>query len=186
MSRWERVWKAIPGTKPTRYRRVWRDRSHKATALRALRLAQREIGTTEDPPGSNRTRYGREWRQNGVPWCGLAVASWWRRAGFNVPRDLALQIDYVPTLVQLAKERRHRLAIVHPSRVRPGDAVAFDFDGGSADHVGLFEAWIDRKAGVFTSIEGNTAIGNDSNGGEVMRRTRRLEQVEAFVRKLPG
>jgi hypothetical protein len=34
----------------------------------------------------------------------------------------------------------------------------------------------------FQAIEGNTGMGNDSNGGEVMRRQRLVSQVVAFVR----
>jgi hypothetical protein len=36
-------------------------------------------------------------------------------------------------------------------------------------------------SGQFLSVEGNTAVGNDSNGGEVMIRVRDLRQVEAFI-----
>jgi hypothetical protein len=177
----------IPGTRPRRYRRAWRRiLTGREMGAKAVRIAASEIGVKEHPAGSNMVRYGEEWRQNGVPWCGMAVASWWRRAGFDVPRALALEIDYVPTLVHLAKQKKNRLSLIHPNRVRPGDAVAFDFDGGSADHVGLFEKWVDRDAGIFTAIEGNTGIGDDANGGQVMRRQRSLGQVEAFVRKLPG
>jgi hypothetical protein len=64
----------------------------------------------------------------------------------------------------------------------PGDLVCYDWEGnGVADHVGLFEAWTDKSAGKFTAIEGNTAVGNDSNGGKVMRRDRTRSNVQAFV-----
>ena len=36
--------------------------------------------------------------------------------------------------------------------------------------------------GATTAIEGNTAVGNDSNGGEVMRRERTLADVDGFGR----
>lgn len=179
---WIRVAKKVKG----RYLQVWADTRTAAINRRAVDIAIREIGETENPPGSNKTRYGREWRQDGVPWCGMAVASWWRRAGHNIPRSLALEIDYVPTLVELAKSKRHRLSIVHANRVKRGDAVAFDFDGGAADHVGLFVQWIDRERGTFLAVEGNTAFGNNANGGKVMLRERYIDQVEAFVRRLRG
>lgn len=183
--RWIRVAKRT-GKKAPRFVRVWLDTSTAAINARAVRIALAELGTTEHPAGSNRQRYGKEWRQDGVAWCGLAVASWWRRAGHTIPRELALQIDYVPTLVELARRKRHRLSIVHVERVRAGDAVAYDFDGGEADHVGLFVRWIDRDAGTFLAIEGNTAVGDDANGGMVMLRERHTSQVEAFVRKMRG
>jgi hypothetical protein len=36
--------------------------------------------------------------------------------------------------------------------------------------------------GEFEALEGNTAAGNDSNGGEVMLRRRNLTQVDGFGR----
>ena len=36
--------------------------------------------------------------------------------------------------------------------------------------------------GQFSCIEGNTSYGNNSNGGEVMRRTRYVSQVNGFGR----
>lgn len=53
-----------------------------------------------------------------------------------------------------------------------GDIVLFDWQrDGRYDHAGLFVQHI--EPGFFQSIEGNTAIGNNSNGGEVMLRKRR-------------
>lgn len=153
---------------------------------KAVREARADLGVRESPAGSNLQKFGKFWGENGVPWCGLAVAYWWRMAGFNIDRDLAHKIDYVPALVHLAANKQHRLSLVHRLRARAGDAVCFDFDGGTEDHVGLFVRWIDKKAGVFETIEGNTSVGNNSNGGQVMLRTRYINQVAAFVRKLPG
>jgi hypothetical protein len=183
LPRWIQVWKATGKPKP-KYKRAWRDMSARALGKRSIEIAKKDLGYSESPAGSNKTKYGREWRQDGVPWCGMAVASWWRKAGHDIPRELALKIDYVPELVSLAKQKKHRLSIVHRDRVREGDAVAFDFDGGAADHVGLFEKWINKKAGTFYAIEGNTSLSSNDNGGKVMRRERSLSQVEAFVRKL--
>ena len=36
-------------------------------------------------------------------------------------------------------------------------------------------------SGNFTAIEGNTAAGNDANGGEVQRRRRNTAQILGFV-----
>jgi hypothetical protein len=40
----------------------------------------------------------------------------------------------------------------------------------------------DLGGGRFRADEGNTAVGNDSNGGQVMRRDRTLGQVDGFGR----
>ena len=63
---------------------------------------------------------------------------------------------------------------------RPGDVAIYDFPGGGrTDHCGIVEA---VGGSSITAIEGNTAIGNDSDGGEVMRRTRTLGQILGAVR----
>lgn len=183
---WKRVWIRIAGSRPPRYRRGWMDVSGAAMGRRALAAAKRDVGLVERPAGSNRQKFGVHWGENGVPWCGLAVAYWWQKGGFIISRELAHAIDYVPTLVSFAQRKQHGLSLIHPRRVRRGDAVGYDFDGGVADHVGLFDEWVSYSAGTFYAIEGNTSIGNDSNGGEVMRRMRHVSQVAAFVRKLPG
>jgi hypothetical protein len=176
----------LVATNPRRWRRVYESMHPASIAARSVVFARRDLGYSEDPPGSNQTKFGEYWKQDGVPWCGMAVAFWWQRAGFQIDRELALQLDYVPALVRLAQERKHGLFIVGRNRVRAGDAVAFDFPGGErADHVGLFVRWIDKKAGAFEAIEGNTSnAGSQSNGGSVLLKTRSIGQVAAFVRKV--
>lgn len=156
-------------------------------AARAVKIALSEVGYTEEPEhGMNDNRYGRAWGQNYVAWCGLAVADWWKRAGFAVDQKLALQIDYVPTLVRMATQRLDGMFLVGKNRVRAGDAVAYDFPGGErADHVGLFVRWIDKQAGAFLAVEGNTSkAGSQSNGGAVLEKVRSMNEVAAFIRKV--
>ena len=171
------------------FRYVWESMYPPSIGKRAAKIAASDIGYKESPPGSNGTKFGKHWDQDGVPWCGMAVARWWQQAGFVIPRELALKIDYVPELVKLATAKKHRLSLIHKNRVRAGDAVAYDFPRADnvADHVGIFERWIDKKAGTFYAIEGNTSnVGSQSNGGEVLRKRRSMDDVQAFVRKLPG
>lgn len=187
---WVSKWKDTTprDKKPGPWRRVWYSMNPASMGRRALNFAIDDLGYKESPPGSNSTKFGKHWKQDGVPWCGMAVARWWEQAGYLIPRDLALKIDYVPELLSLATQKKHRLSLIHKNRVRAGDAVLYDFprQDGVADHVGLFEKWIDKKAGTFYAIEGNTGTINQSNGGEVMRRRRDMSSVIAFVRKLPG
>ena len=60
----------------------------------------------------------------------------------------------------------------------PGDIAIFNWDGGVPDHIGIVEKYL--GGGQFQSVEGNTSLGNNSNGGEVMRRVRYLSQVDGF------
>jgi hypothetical protein len=176
----------LASTNPRRWRGAWQSMHPASIAERAVEFARRDLGYSETPAGSNMTKFGAYWNQNGVAWCGMAVAYWWQRAGFSVTTELALQIDYVPTLERLARERKHGMFVVGRNRVRPGDAVAFDFPGGErADHVGLFVRWLDKRTGDFQAIEGNTSsAGSQSNGGMVLLKVRNVEQVAAFVRKV--
>ena len=58
----------------------------------------------------------------------------------------------------------------------PGDIAIYNWHGGLPDHIGIVEEYL--GGGKFTRDRGNTAVGNDSNGGEVMRRLRYITQVE--------
>jgi surface antigen len=52
-----------------------------------------------------------------------------------------------------------------------GDVVFYDWQGdGVSDHVGIVEKV--NPNGSIVAIEGNTSVGNNSNGGQVMRRER--------------
>ena len=85
---------------------------------------------------------------------------------------------YCPTMLANAKAGQDHLALTRkPQR---GDVVLYGFGGREAKHVGLFEKFTD-SSGNFTAIEGNTATGNDANGGEVQRRKRNTSQVLGFV-----
>ena len=149
---------------------------------RALAEALRHVGVTEAPPGSNRTMFGRWFGADGVPWCaifvsysfdvgaGVVLCRGWHGAGV-APRGVA----YVPTLSAWLRATG-RVATGPP---RPGDIAIFDWDGGVPDHVGIV---VRALGGTLETVEGNTAVGNDSDGGEVMRRRRAPAQVLLFGR----
>ena len=152
------------------------------TGRRALAEALRHVGVRESPPGSNRTMFGRWFGVDGVPWCavfvsycfdvgaGVVLCRSWRGAGTG-PRGVA----YVPTLA--AWLRATGRAVAGPPQ--PGDIAVFDWDGGLPDHVGIV---IRANGAGIDTVEGNTAVGNDSDGGEVMRRHRSLSSVALFGR----
>jgi hypothetical protein len=62
----------------------------------------------------------------------------------------------------------------------PGDIAIYNWHGGLPDHIGIVEEYL--GGGKFNAIEGNTGIGNDANGGEVMRRQRYFSDVDGFGR----
>lgn len=153
--------------------------------LQALQLARTQIGTKESPPESNLTKYGKWYGVNGQPWCAIFV-SWCiahaKRPFFSTGR-IRFHYAFVPFVVADAKAGRNGLSVVPRSGVRRGDIVTFDWEqNGVADHIGFFDGWINEMSGTFRTVEGNTAFGNDSNGGAVMARERAIGQVSVFVR----
>ena len=148
----------------------------------ALAEALRHVGVRESPPGSNRTMFGRWFGVDGVPWCaifvsycfdvgaGVVLCRAWHGAGV-APRGVA----YVPTLSAWLRATGRVVVGV----AKPGDIAIFDWDGGVPDHVGI----VIRAAGsALETVEGNTAVGNDSDGGEVMRRRRSPDHVSLLGR----
>lgn len=138
------------------------------TAARVLTIARDQLGTTEQPPGSNRTKYGRAFGMDGYPWC--AMFTWWvfRQAHGN--DDLHPEIAWTPGLAQWFREQDR-----FGSTPRVGAVAFFDFPDSvdRIQHVGIVEAV--RNDGDIQTIEGNTSPGNSgsqANGGGVYRRTR--------------
>jgi hypothetical protein len=125
--------------------------------------------------------FGRWFGVDGVPWCaifasycfdvgaGVVLCRGWHGAGVG-PRGVA----YVPTLAAWLKATNRVV-----DAPQPGDLAVFDWDGGVPDHVGI----VIRPDGQSVhTVEGNTGVGNDSDGGEVIRRTRSLRYVTVFGR----
>ena len=157
----------------------------------ALDEAAKHIGLKESPPDSNRTPFGVWYGHDGLPWCAIfvsycfAVGSQAAGAykvicdGFSGPGVKAGKgCAYVPTIENWLKLTGQWLG--KTTDVQPGDIVIFNFKGTGPDHIGLVSAIAGE--GTFTTIEGNTSMGNDSNGGAVMFRTRKLAQIEGFGR----
>jgi hypothetical protein len=151
----------------------------------ALIEAVKHLGVRESPSGSNRTQFGVWYGCNGVPWCNVFVSYC-----FNVGAHYTLcdgfhgagtksgkGCAYVPTTEAWLRATGMWVGRTAP---KPGDIAIFNWDGGAPDHIGIVEKNLGN--GQFASVEGNTAIGNDSNGGEVMRRQRHLLQVDGFGR----
>lgn len=146
----------------------------------ALKVAREYIGTKENPAGSNRVMFS-EWYGMIGPWCAMFVTYCFVRSGSKA-FERGSRWAYCPYLLSDARANRHGVTLVSQANVRPGDIVLFSWkQDGVANHVGIVAGKIDG-AGNFHTVEGNTAVGNDSNGGEVMARVRNISQVIGFVR----
>jgi hypothetical protein len=156
-----------------------------ALGRRALAEALRHLGKRESPSGSNRTEFGRWYGVDGVPWCNIFVSYCFKvGAGYTIcegHRGAGVNANgcaYVPTTEAWLRSAGLWIGRGAPE---PGDIVIFNWDQrGVPEHIGIVEA--NLGGGRFRTIEGNTAVGNDSNGGQVMRRDRYLSQVNGFGR----
>jgi hypothetical protein len=147
--------------------------------LRAFKQAIRYIGQKESPAGSNRITFASIWYGLIGPWCAMAVTRWYVDAASKAFKR-GERYAFCPFIYADARAGRNNLALTREPQM--GDIVLYDWTGnGDADHIGVFESWTHRSSGEFDAIEGNTGIGNDSNGGQVMRRHRSMRSVQAFV-----
>jgi len=153
------------------------------SAQARLAKAISQLGKKESPANSNMQPYGEWYSMNGVPWCAI-FATWCDQNGTKPSKSFvkSTYYAYVPYIVMDARAGRRGLTVT--SSPKPGDVVCYDWRrDGEYDHVGFFEAWAGGSGSTFTAIEGNTSLTNDSNGGEVMRRTRRVtDQGTVFIR----
>ena len=130
---------------------------------RLIAVELHEVGVKENPPGSNAgprvSQYEAVCGLNHEPWCGCFQRWALKEIGYKGP--LPPNPAYVPSWVAWA--RQHGLTV---KTSRPGDLVTFDWArDGVGNHIGLVHGWPN-------TIEGNTSVGNNSNGGEVMVRDR--------------
>ncbi len=175
--------KALRGTrKPRRQERLKRRASD--IGAEALGEALKHIGKKERPMNSNRTAFGKWFGVDGVAWCNTFVsycfavgANYTICQGFRGAGVYARGCTYVPTTEAWLRATGMWRGRTTPL---PGDIVVFNWDGGDPDHIGIVEEFLGD--GKFHAIEGNTAVGNDSNGGQVMRRLRYSSQVNGFGR----
>lgn len=153
-----------------------------ATAQQLLDIARAELGTKESPAGSNNVMYntayyGREvydglWDTE-FPWC--VVFLWWcfRQAG---AAELFYGGSKTASCRQLLSYHKRQAVTDY----QPGDIIFYNFHGKTtAEHVGICES---AGGSSIVTIEGNTGVGNDANGGAVMRRTRPLGQIVGAYR----
>jgi hypothetical protein len=131
-----------------------------------VKNAQVEIGYVEK--SGNETKYGEWFGLNGTPWCGIFVSWVYATAGYMLPK-IGWMKGYAGC--QYAYEYFKKVGWI-TSSPSPGDIVLYDFNGdGRYDHTGIFCMW-NKQVGKFTAIEGNTSVGNNTNGGMVMKRIR--------------
>lgn len=154
-----------------------------SAAQARLQTAKGEVGNHESPANSNRTKYGAWYGTDGVPWCAI-FCTWADQTG-HTPYSKSFvkssRWSYVPYVVADARAGHNGLTVT--STPKPGDLVCFDWQrDGEYDHIGIVLSAPDAQGNLQT-IEGNTSTSDNSNGGQVMQRTRnKNQQGTVFVR----
>ena len=135
-------------------------------------IAEKEIGYTETPTNSNKTKYGKWFGFDGVAWCGMFVSWCYDKAGLPLG-NVGFSKGFAGCQTAVAHYKNKNKVTNNPIA---GDIVFFDWNNdGRYDHTGIFVKDIDGKS--FETIEGNTSLTNQSNGGQVMRRKRKYVNV---------
>ena len=133
--------------------------------------AEKEIGVVESPKDSNKTKYGKWFGLDGVAWCGMFVSWVYAIAGKQLP-NIGFKKGFAGCQTAVAFFKKKGWITTKPV---PGDIVFFDWNSdGRYDHTGIFVKWI-KFMETFETIEGNTPVRNDSNGGTVMKRERNVK-----------
>lgn len=130
-------------------------------------IASKEIGYIEKK--GNKTKYGKWFGLDGLAWCGIFVSWVYSMANIQLPK-IGFSKGFASCQFFYEYVKKNNLITNDPE---PGDIVLFDWNKDKRyDHTGIFVKWIDSKS--FYTIEGNTSIANQSNGGQVMKRVRNV------------
>lgn len=138
-------------------------------AQKVIDIAFNEVGQLENPANSNKTKYGKWFGFDGVAWCGIFCSWAYAQAGTPLPK-IGFTKGFAGCQTAVAHFKETGETTNSP---QIGDLVFFDWNlDGRYDHVGIFNGW-KIKDKEFYTIEGNTSLANQSNGGQVMSRTRK-------------
>lgn len=133
-------------------------------ATKFVNMAASQIGVKESPANSNNTKYGIWYGMNYEPWCDMFVS--WCGAQIGA-QSVVGKYAYCPYHVNFFKNAGRWLD--REAKPEPGDVIFFA-NKGVACHVGIVEQR--NGSSSVTTIEGNTSVTSNDNGGAVMRRTR--------------
>ena len=138
--------------------------------------ARQEVGVVEVPANSNNVKYntwfyGKNVGGSKYPWC-AAFVSYLFRSEQNLCKKTASCADMLEWF-----EGQNRIV----KEPKPGDIVFFHFSTNNrkANHVGIV---IRIENDSIITIEGNTSVTSDDNGGRVMQRKRKLKDIIAYAR----
>lgn len=137
-----------------------------------LQLARWQLGYREK--STNKTKYGAWYGMDGQPWCLMFIQWVFAQCNFNLYKTASCTALY-------DRYKKYAPKQLHYTDFAPGDIVLYDWTGAkkSTVHCGIVES---VSGDYLNVIEGNTAVGDDSNGGEVLLRVRNKKFVTVAIR----
>ena len=145
------------------------------TAQELVNIARNEVGVKENPANSNNVKYntwyyGKSVSGAAYPWC-AAFVSWC----FKSAQGLCPKTASCLTMLQWFEGKGQ--TVTDP---RPGDIVFFHYSTNArrTNHVGIV---IGVEGKIIRTIEGNTSVTSNDNGGSVMERMRN-KNIVAYAR----
>lgn len=140
-----------------------------------IQRAHAEVGTKEIPANSNNVKYntwyyGKAVSGSAYPWC-CAFVSWLFRDHQNISKKSASCINLLSWF-----EKNGQIV----TKPQAGDVVFFKFPRNNTrtNHVGIV---VGIEGNKIHTIEGNTSVTSDDNGGSVMQRVR-TSSIVAYAR----
>lgn len=128
--------------------------------------AASQIGTCENPNGSNKVKYNTDYYGSPVsgsayPWCCAFV--WWvfKECGMSQLFNGGAKTAYCPTAANWYKNQGQWVT----KNYQPGDVVFFDW-GGGISHIGIVE-----------SVSGSTVVCIEGNTGNAVKRVNRTSGI---------
>lgn len=151
-----------------------------ATANQVISIARSQVGIKEYPANSNNVKYntayyGREVRDTPTTtyaWCMVFI--WWLFQQAGAPELFYGGKKTASCSAMMAYAQSHGQWVT--DGYQPGDIAIIDIPGNKVktDHCGLV---VTAMTTEIRTIEGNTGLTSNSNGGEVMERTRNANWI---------
>ncbi|MBQ9934333.1 MAG: CHAP domain-containing protein [Lachnospiraceae bacterium] len=150
-------------------------------AENVIRVALQFEGVTDDGNNNvifNTDYYGHEVSGDNYQWCCVFVWDVFRMAGCS---EAFYNGGKTAGCEEVQAWGRREELILPLEMAQPGDLILFDWEpNGIPNHIGIL--YNINSNGTIQTIEGNTGFGNNSNGGQVMVRTRDPASVICVIR----
>lgn len=148
-------------------------------ASKIIATGKKYVGVEEKPSNSNNVIfnthfYGHSVKGSAYPWCCAFVWDIFRMSGASSIFCDGKKLAYCPSVENYYK----RVKRWHSSG-KKGDLILMDFGKGRASHIGIC---LGKEGEYYLSLEGNTSVTSNDNGGKVMIRKRKKNVIRGFAR----